>query len=298
MRGELLDLSTREQAAGLWILIGFVFILAKPGLRRSLRAVVAAALQWKVALMACVLTGWVIGVCYAASRVGLWDASLTKDALFWLAGPGVWLLVNMFKAATVRGFLRARIQALIGLAVSFEFMVGEFTLPLLAELVILPVLTAVILVSAVAETNPAHAAVKKLADLILIVASGLLLAHVASELIASWRVLDAFAMLRQFALPIWLTLAVLPFIYLLSLFAGYELVFMRLDHLGRRRTGGWRVKAALALGLHLRTQDVAAFTGGWLPRLAATSSFRAARVVVREYRASRDSRDPASQPSG
>jgi hypothetical protein len=77
----------------------------------------------------------------------------------------------------------------------------------------------------------------------------------------------------------------LPFIYLLGLWAAYELAFLRMDM--TPTAGRWsrvRAKAVLLASLHMKSREVGAFVGGWPRRLASTSTLRDGWRVVQSFR--------------
>jgi hypothetical protein len=72
-----------------------------------------------------------------------------------------------------------------------------------------------------------------------------LLIYSVRQLFISWNAVDKPATALQFALPIWLTSGILPYVYLLSLFSNYQSAFHAIDvHSDDRRE---RLRAKLVL---------------------------------------------------
>lgn len=118
--------------------------------------------------------------------------------------------------------------------------------------------------SIVAAQKPEHRQVKKLVDGLMVVASIWLLLYVVVGLVNNWGSLDKGDLLQQFALPVWLTIGVLPYIYALGLFAAYEQAFIRVNWKSER--GLWartRSKLVLLTSFHVRAREVGAFSGPW-----------------------------------
>jgi hypothetical protein len=122
-----------------------------------------------------------------------------------------------------------------------------------------------------------------------------LLAFVAHQLYANWGNLDKHVTLLQFALPIWLTIGLLPYIYLLSLYANYELAFMRIGFAAEDRKARRRAKLALVTKLHLRSRDSHDFAAPWFQRIASAPNLRAARRVVGEFQKSKRDEERAAR---
>jgi hypothetical protein len=115
-----------------------------------------------------------------------------------------------------------------------------------------------------------------------------MLAYSVRQLFVSWNAVDKPVTALQFALPIWLTIGLLPYVYLLSLYSNYQSAFHAIDVHSDNRRARRRVKLALVTGLHFKTRDSYTFGGSpWLERIVSAPSFRAARRVVADFQESR-----------
>jgi hypothetical protein len=105
-------------------------------------------------------------------------------------------------------------------------------------------------------------------------------------LVEHWASLDKTELLLSFALPIWLTLASLPFVFLFSLYATYETTFVRIDLAANEdKNARRRAKAALIASFHLRNRALYAFTGKAPGELANATSWGEARRIIAYQRA-------------
>ena len=95
--------------------------------------------------------------------------------------------------------------------------------------------------------------------------------------------LEAPELVLEFALPIWLTLGLLPFLYVFSIVVVYDAAFHRLNSEMTDQRSRWRPKVALLSVLHVRTYDVRRFTGYFTKQLSEARTFWAARRVVAEF---------------
>jgi hypothetical protein len=84
-------------------------------------------------------------------------------------------------------------------------------------------------------------------DVLLGIIGIALLAASLVQVIRLWRDLSLVGLLKEFVLPVWLTLALLPFMYGFALFAAYGKAFIRIDIRTEERRRAWRAKAALVL---------------------------------------------------
>lgn len=79
------------------------------------------------------------------------------------------------------------------------------------------------------ERKPEHAAVHKLSSAILITAGLLYFSHGVYGAAKNFDNFSTWSNLREFFVPIFLSLLFLPFIYALSVFATYEMTYSASD---------------------------------------------------------------------
>jgi hypothetical protein len=125
--------------------------------------------------------------------------------------------------------------------------------------------------------------VKRLVDWLMTAFGFGVLAYVGIKVISEWGTLDRGDVLQQFALPIWLTIGILPYIYVLGLLATYEMAFVRIDFKSDR--SWWqrtRAKAALMTTFHVRALRLGGLPGNTQMQLSESASFRDARGIIRD----------------
>ena len=103
-----------------------------------------------------------------------------------------------------------------------------------------------------------------------------LLFYTVRQLYQTWPQIDKHGQLLQLALPVWLTIGYLPFIYLFSLIAGYEQAFMGINWVTADRKARWRGKIALMTKFHFRARETHGF-----PWMVAKQLCRRSHVLSR-----------------
>lgn len=289
--------NNRQWASIFWITALAVFVLARRETRASTVNVLRAATSAKILVPLALLLGWVVGLAYVGSRVGIWGPDRVTDTVFWFVTAGLVLFGRFDKVSHEPHFVRRTTVATLELSALVEVLSELFVLTLAAELILQPAFGVLGGMSVVAAQKPEHRPAKRLVDGVIVVASALLLVYVTVSLVSNWESVDKADLLQQFALPVWFTIGVLPYIYLVGLLAAYELAFLRIGW--RSKTGWWprtRAKLVLLTSLHFKARDVGAFSGPWQLALASSTSFRDGRRVVRELRqAQRDAERDASE---
>lgn len=279
-------LTNREWATMVWVGIIAAYVLREPDVRGSLRAVLGALLTPKIIVSIAAFVAWMILVVWIAAQFGAWKLAMLKNTVLW-AVPGAAFVVASSKAATEPGYFRRRVASAIGLTAVLEFYLNSATFDLIWELVLQPVLFLAVGVSVVAGKKREYAPARGVANGVLFALVLLLFIPPTARLVSDWGTIIAEQTLLDFALPVWLTVAALPFVYVLSLLSSYEQVFMHMRSATQDRPVPRKAKLALFSKLHVRLGAVSSFAGKWPGVLAEAESLREARRVIDEQQRER-----------
>lgn len=283
-------LNNREWATLIWlgILLGIfiVWALSSRDVRSSFGDILRTVLSPIILVPLGAMLGFVALEVWLGHEVRLWRGDLTKDTVTWIIFSGSVLLFKFDEAAKHPHFFRRRVAAVLRVTGFLEFFVNLYVLNLLAELLLQPFVAVLAMTSAVAGRDEQSRS-KKLADGLLALTGFSLLIFTVRELYLSWGRIDKHAFVLQLLLPIWLTVGLLPFVYLVSLYANYESAFRHINHATHDRKARWRAKLALLIKLHFRSRASHDFAGPWYQRIASAPNFGAARRVVAEFQQSR-----------
>lgn len=287
-------LSDRELASLIWLVLFGVFVARLPDVRSSIRAVIRAFLAQQIVTVFALFYAWIAVLVFLMSRVGLWEPAMLKDTLLWgIAGAA--LVGSSVKAAKEPGYFRRHVGDAVGLAALAEFYLNFADLGLIPELIVQPVLLFAVLVPIVLpqskENNPTLRLFAGLRVLLVL----LLFVPPAVHLVADRNSIDWAETGRDYLLPILLTLWALVFIYLLSVYSGYEQLFLHMWFANDKRSAPAPVKLAVFTKFHIRNREVNAFAGDWPRRLVTADGFRASRTVIDEYRADRRAAEAAAK---
>ena len=110
-----------------------------------------------------------------------------------------------------------------------EFIINLYVFNLAVELVLMPILFIIVLISAFAELKEEYRLVKKVFDYILGIIGICFILFAFANIFIDFRSFANMDNLRSFLLPPILTIVFLPFMYLFTLFIMYESYFIRLD---------------------------------------------------------------------
>jgi hypothetical protein len=278
--------NNRQWAVLFWLAALLGLFLSRPDLRSQLRDIAKLALSPALVVPFAAMAAWVSGLVYLAVGLGLWDRKLAADTAFWFLFAGLVLFGKFDDARKEEHFFRRKALSVLRIGVVVEVYSEFFVLNLIAEtLLVQPFFAVVGGLSVVAGLRREHQSVKALVDGLMVAASLGILAYVAVSLVHNWGATDMGGLLRQLALPVWLTVGTLPFVYALGLLEAYRSTFRRIDWRSQTsRRARARSKLALLATFHVRARELGKVSAPLEFRLASTGSFRDARRVIRELR--------------
>ncbi len=207
-------------------LVIFVWYFKSPSIRDSINGVVKSALH---PILISVFLAQIIYIAITLIPLfvfDLWFNLLIKDLVVWFFGSAIVLTFNINKVTSWKYFRDVILQTL-AITVFFEFIIQQFPFSLLVELILQPIVTIIILLQVVANTKEEYKPVKRLLD---VVVSGLGLFFIGRALylmVTTWEHFAIYQNLMSFLLPIIMTFAFLPYIYLLAVYANYDKLLHR-----------------------------------------------------------------------
>jgi hypothetical protein len=275
------DLNNREIAIAVWLGGLVVFFLSKGDRGLAIRLgrdlMDRVILLWIAGLLA-----WVVFVALVGSRFGLWTADLVKDTAIWFLTFAVVRLFRMVNVGKDPHPFREVILDPLAATALVEFITNVYVFPLPVEILLVPFVTLLGLLTVVPGYQKTPN-VQGIANGTLGIIGIGILGFSAFELIRNWSTLDLPHQIRLLALPIWLTIGTVPYLYLMSLLAGYDAAFGRIGFASPNRRITWRSRLAMFRVLNFRTRAVANFGGPWIGRLAEARTFAHARMVLADY---------------
>lgn len=208
------------------ILLFLIFAIYKREIRHSLAGVLKCFFKWKILLPVALMLLYICCFVWLFYKVNLWDWSLLKDTIFW-AGAA---LVMLFNYERIGKDLKKYLKDQFGLIIILEFVAGFYAFNIIGELILVPFVIFLSMMNAVAATKKEWLPVKKLTDGLIATIGIYILLFAISRMIGGFRTFATIHTLETFLLPIIFTLIFLPFIYVVALFAEYEMLFVRLEH--------------------------------------------------------------------
>ena len=188
-------------------------------------------------------------------------------------------------------FFKNAAARVLGATALLVFYVNMSVFDLYIELLIQPFILLLLRMSAAAESRSDLAPVKRLTDWTLGLVGVGITVYVTTRLAQNWNDIDHSETLRALFLPVWLTLGILPLIYLLALLSAYRVTLVGARSSLDRRAVPWRVRLAIITSFHVRLAELESLNWGSLREIAAAMSFREARQKIAGFRQAQRSAD-------
>ena len=225
-----LDLfDNREVAGGFWLAVALVILLWNARLRRSLLDVLKAFLVRKLLVFCgCVLVYFAL-VVFVLLSIGFWEPAFLKGTILWAILSGSVFIFHWIRSTGGENLFWNVIRDNLKVIVVIEFLVNSYSFSLIAELIVLPVLTVVGVFDAFARSDKQYAVVAKVTSSILIIVGLIVVSQALWRALGDWESLATTLTLREFLLAPVLSMSLVPFIYLSQVYMLYESIFVRLS---------------------------------------------------------------------
>lgn len=278
-------LSNREWALLFWGAVFLVWILSRSSTRSSGAGVLRTAFNRKILVPFLVMIAWVGLEVWLATKIVHWNADLSKGVVVWFVTAGALLFGGFSEASENPRFFLSKAVEILAWPALIEFYLELYHLPILAEILLQPFVALLVVVPIVAAGDKKLRSAKGCSETLLALVGLALLAYVTVQTICGWEAIDKSDLFLEFALPVGLTVGVLPFIFFLAVYAAYEMVIIRMEFradIGHVRRVRNRLIVVLSLGVRL--QEISRISHYWLGQVSEAPSFREAWRVVRRYR--------------
>lgn len=278
--------NNRELATLIWVSIPLIWVLRNKSVRESLIEIVREFLKLQILLLLTAMLAWVGLEVWIGARLALWSPALTKGTILWTLGSAGVLLFNYAQidsGGDGQHFFRRTILGIFCFAAFVEFFVNLYVMSLPAELALQILVAVPSLRVVMAGQKPEYRSAKVFCERVLALIGLAVFVFLGRQVYLSWHQIDARELVLEFVLPGWLTVGLVPFLYLFGIYVAYDAIFRRInwDRTGRRSR--WRSRLALLSALHFRTARVRRFSGYWTTKLNEAETLAAKRGVVADF---------------
>ncbi len=227
-RGSDPFFDNRELAIVIWIAIALVYALTQKDVRSSLWSILKMASGPKIAIPLASMIVYVGVIVAALRRADIWTAELGSETLFWFVGTAVVSFLSYERVSQDPRFFRRTALGVLSVTALIEFLSNLYTFNLEVELLLVLAFFALGAVLAVAQTKAEYRQVRGCLQAILAAVGLGLLAYAVMRTIRSPSTFATTTNARKLAVPIVMTICLLPFLYGLAVYGNYDSLLTRL----------------------------------------------------------------------
>ncbi len=278
--------TNREIAVTIWLGVVLLWSVTKPPIRTSLLGVIRAFFAWKILASVTFLATCTVAAVWLLHQSGFWTLTILKETVLWFCLTGLVLMFSAMTSDHDENVLQASLRDSVKFIIVFEFLVSEYTFPLAAELVLVPVLTFIAMVNVVAESREEHASAAKLLGWVQAIAGLAILIYAVRAAASDLATLNNFDTARKILVAPVLSILLAPAIYMVLLVSTYETLFLRLRWPERDRDFLSFAKRRLIGYLGLSVRRIRAFMRGPASKLTAVRTREELELLLAEDRES------------
>ncbi|MFZ2125311.1 MAG: hypothetical protein WA087_00925 [Candidatus Saccharimonadales bacterium] len=224
--------NSREIATGLWLVALIIFASRFKVVRSSIVDVLKALFTPKLIIPLLISFIPTTVVVLVLAYFDLWDMSVLKETIYWVIGTGLVMFGSFTDVKSVKALYKKTAKDTLALIVVLEFLIWFYVFPLWAELLFVPFVTLLVLLTTMAQYMKTEGIdlTRKVLNGVQVFVGLVILMFVMVALIKDPRPLFTYQNLELFLLPLVLSFTYAPSVYLLALYSKYELAFNRINH--------------------------------------------------------------------
>ncbi len=220
--------NNREIAIGIWVLILIVLCLRKSSIRNSFSEVLNAFFKKPIVVSFVIMALYTFVIAYLLAKIKLWNVGQLKNTILWYICVAS---VSLFKLNSISEdpyYFKNELKSQIKLIVIIEFVVSFYSFSLLAEFFIIPFAVFIGALLAISERKEEHKPVAVIINNLLSCIGILSLIYCSYQLVTNFSDFAKIETLFDFIVPIILSVALLPLIFIMALYIRYEQILIKI----------------------------------------------------------------------
>lgn len=225
---ELVQLSNRETAIAIWILVFLLWGLTQHKIKKSFFLVVKSFFACKLSISYLAMFSYIAIMLLVLHAVGIWRMSHVTNTILWIVCVAFVMLFETSKAND-ESFFKNIIKDNLKILVVLEFLINLYVFSLWVELLLVPVFAILGGLIAVAGLNKQYEGIQKGLNYVMAIIGTSFIGYALYMAVSDFNNLFTADNFQNFILPILLTIMFLPFIYIWALYVNYETLSIRLQ---------------------------------------------------------------------
>jgi len=161
---------------------------------------------------------YTVGIVSLLKQINYWNTSLLKDTILWIVFSGVVLLFRFTTTKDHEYQFRRLVFDNLKLVIVLEFIMNTYTFSLVGEIIFIPILSMIVMVSTYSNYHEEYESVAKITDWFLAFVGFAVLAYAMTKAFSDLKNFGDLDTIRSFLLPIILAFSFIPFFYLIQVY--------------------------------------------------------------------------------
>lgn len=221
--------NNREIATAIWICIISILFSFKSEIRNSVLNSLKIFFNWKIQLSILSLIIYSSIIVSLLHSIKFWTFDFLKDSIMWFCFTGIVLSFDALTKSKDEDLFKKVIFNNIKVLIILEFIINTYTFSLIGEIIFLPIITFIAMIEVFSKFNKKYSPIEKLTSYIQIAIGIIILTLSTTKIITDFNNFGNLNTLRSFLLPPFLSISILPFIYLMFIISNYEQLFLKLN---------------------------------------------------------------------
>jgi len=257
--------TNREMSIAIWLTILFSLVLMKKEIRDSFLNVAKVFIESKLYRIYFLMTVYVFLIILFLYRLNFWNLSFLKETIYWYFGVAFVSLFNVNKINKEEKYFKRLFIDYLKLVAILEFVTSLYSFDLIIELILVPILIFIVMLSAVSDTQEKYHKMKKVFDAILSIIGFCVILYTLIKIVTDFSNFANESNLTTFILPLILTTIYLPFIYFFALFISYDTLFNRLIYFIKNNGDKKNAKWKIFFSFHFKLRELNRFAKEYAP---------------------------------
>jgi len=229
----LRSLDNRELAILFWFSIFMAWCLSKPNIREGIKPLIKVLLSRPIFTTILLLVIHTYLATRLFMRMGIWTISEFKISFIWLILAAIPSMPKILKFSDNPTLIKQQLKNTFKMTLIITFYINFFKLPLLGELILIPLTALLGGMVAVAEYDEKLSPVKHFLERLLLLIGIAATIYSIYNTIHNFNQIAKLSTLREFILPIAYNITFIPLQLLLAIYSAYDSLFCRLSFIIR-----------------------------------------------------------------
>lgn len=220
---------SRQIALIIWIFVIFFWAMKNTNVRDTLKALIKTFLKKPILMSILSMVSYILIMVLSLYKIDIWDNSQLNATLIWSITSALSIFFKLNKINEDKMFFKKAIIENFKLTVLIDFIINLNVFSLWFELIFIPCSFVLGAMIAISSRDEKHKLVEKLLNGVVIFLGFSLIVYSLWQVYSHFDEFFTLQKLRDFTIPILLSILYLPFVYLLALYSAYEELFIRLQ---------------------------------------------------------------------